>query len=117
MVKICVLVLVQGRTEVVHFEARFGVKFQEVCHYLADGWRALDPQSVNAILKQRARMAGLDSGEFSAHGLRSGYLTEAANRGISLPEAEQSLHWSVQQASSYYNSAVRRTGRAAQLLP
>ncbi len=79
--------------------------------------RALDPQSVNAILKQRAEMAGLEPGEFSAHGLRSGYLTEAANRGIPLPEAmEQSRHRSVQQASSYYNSATRRSGRAARLL-
>lgn len=79
--------------------------------------RALDPQSINAILKQRAEMAGLDRAEFSAHGLRSGYLTEAANRGIPLPEAmEQSRHRSVQQASSYYNSATRRSGRAARLL-
>jgi integrase len=79
--------------------------------------RALDPQSVNAILKQRAEMAGLDPGEFSAHGLRSGYLTEAANRGVPLPEAmEQSRHRSVQQASSYYNNATRRSGRAARLL-
>lgn len=79
--------------------------------------RALDPQSINAIIKQRVEMAGLDSGEFSAHGLRSGYLTEAANRGIPLPEAmEQSRHRSVQQASSYYNSASRRTGRAARML-
>jgi integrase len=79
--------------------------------------RALDPQSINAILKQRAEMAGLDPGEFSAHGLRSGYLTEAANRGVPLPEAmEQSRHRSVQQASSYYNSATRRSGRAARLI-
>ncbi|WP_349963151.1 tyrosine-type recombinase/integrase [Rhizobium sp. ZPR3] len=79
--------------------------------------RALDPQSVNAILKQRADMAGLERAEFSAHGLRSGYLTEAANRGIPLPEAmEQSRHRSVQQASSYYNNTARRTGRAARLL-
>ncbi|MBY5711839.1 site-specific integrase [Rhizobium leguminosarum] len=78
---------------------------------------ALDPQSVNAILKQRAAMAGLEAGEFSAHGIRSGYLTEAANRGIPLPEAmEQSRHRSVQQASSYYNNATRRSGRAARLL-
>ncbi len=78
---------------------------------------ALDPQAINAIVKQRAGMAGLDSGEFSAHGLRSGYLTEAANRGIPLPEAmEQSRHRSLQQASSYYNSATRRSGRAARLL-
>lgn len=79
--------------------------------------RALDPQSVNAMLKQRAEMAGLDSGEFSAHGLRSGYLTEAANRGIPLPEAmEQSKHRSIQQASRYYNGAARRSGRAARLI-
>jgi len=79
--------------------------------------RVLDPKSVNDIVKQRAALAGLEPGEFSAHGLRSGYLTEAANRGIPLPEAmEQSRHRSVQQASSYYNSATRRSGRAARLL-
>lgn len=79
--------------------------------------RAIDPQSVNAIIKQRVELAGLDRGEFSAHGLRSGYLTEAANRGVPLPEAmEQSRHRSVQQASEYYNSATRRSGRAARML-
>lgn len=79
--------------------------------------RALDPKAINDIVKQRAEMAGLDPTEFSAHGLRSGYLTEAANRGVSLPEAmEQSRHRSVQQASEYYNSATRRSGRAARLL-
>ncbi|TRA86359.1 site-specific integrase [Agrobacterium salinitolerans] len=79
--------------------------------------RALDPKAVNDIVKQRVRMAGLEPAEFSAHGLRSGYLTEAANRGIPLPEAmEQSRHRSVQQASSYYNSAVRRSGKAARML-
>jgi integrase len=60
--------------------------------------RALDPKAVNDILKQRVVMAGLKPEEFSAHGLRSGYLTEAANRGVPLPEAmEQSRHRSVQQ--------------------
>ncbi|OLP56359.1 integrase [Rhizobium rhizosphaerae] len=79
--------------------------------------RPLDPKAVTDIVKQRAAMAGLDPREFSAHGLRSGYLTEAANRGIPLPEAmEQSRHRSVQQASEYYNSATRRSGRAARLM-
>ncbi|TCM48312.1 site-specific recombinase XerD [Rhizobium sp. PP-F2F-G48] len=79
--------------------------------------RALEPSAINQIVKQRAALAGLEPGEFSAHGLRSGYLTEAANRGVPLPEAmEQSRHRSVQQASSYYNNASRRTGRAARLL-
>ncbi|MEH2683236.1 tyrosine-type recombinase/integrase [Rhizobium leguminosarum bv. viciae] len=79
--------------------------------------RAIDPQSVNAILKQRAEMAGLEPGEFSAHGLRSGYLTEAAIRNIPLLEAmEQSRHRSVQQAAGYYNNVTRRSGRAARML-
>jgi integrase len=79
--------------------------------------RALDPQTVNAIVKLRAEMAGLKAEDFSAHGLRSGYLTEASNRGIPLPEAmEQSRHRSVQQASEYYNNAARRTGRAARMV-
>jgi integrase len=78
--------------------------------------RPLDPKAINDILKHRAELAGLDPKEFSAHGLRSGYLTEAANRGIPLPEAmEQSRHRSVQQASQYYNSATRRSGKAARI--
>lgn len=79
--------------------------------------RPLDPQSINLIIKQRVEMAGLEPEAFSAHGLRSGYLTEAANRRIPLAEAmEQSRHRSVQQASSYYNSATRRSGKAARML-
>lgn len=79
--------------------------------------RALTPQSINLILKSRCRQAGLDPTLFSAHGLRSGYLTEAANRGIPLPEAmQQSLHKSVTQAARYYNNAERKNGRAARLI-
>ncbi|MFB9952515.1 site-specific integrase [Rhizobium puerariae] len=79
--------------------------------------RPLDPQSINTIIKQRAEMAGLEPSDYSAHGLRSGFLTEAAIRNISLLEAmDQSRHRSVQQASAYYNSATRRSGRAARIL-
>jgi len=79
--------------------------------------RALTPQSVNLILKNRCKQASLDPTLFSAHGLRSGYLTEAANRGIPLPEAmQQSLHKSVTQAARYYNDAERKHGRAARLV-
>ncbi|APG87335.1 phage integrase family protein (plasmid) [Sinorhizobium americanum CCGM7] len=79
--------------------------------------RALTPQSVNLILKSRCLQAGLDPALFSAHGLRSGYLTEAANRGIPLSEAmQQSLHKSLTQAARYYNDAERKQGRAARLM-
>jgi integrase len=77
----------------------------------------LEPQSVNLILKTRIAAAGLDPAAYSAHGLRSGYLTEAANRGISLPEAmQQSRHKSTAQAASYYNDATRKLGKAARLM-
>lgn len=79
--------------------------------------RALDGQSVNLILKSRLKSAGLDPSAYSAHGLRSGYLTEAARQGVSLPEAmAQSGHKSVQQAASYYNDMERKLGRAARLI-
>jgi hypothetical protein len=78
--------------------------------------RALSPQSVNLIVKRRCAAAGLDPREFSAHGLRSGYLTEACRQGVSLPEAmQQSQHRSIQQAASYYNDADRTEGKAARL--
>ncbi|MBO9127693.1 MULTISPECIES: site-specific integrase [unclassified Rhizobium] len=94
-----------------------GSVFRRIGRWGTVSSRELDPQSINLIVKQRAEMAGLEPGEFSAHGLRSGYLTEAANRGIPLPEAmEQSRHRSVQQASSYYNNATRRSGKAARIL-
>jgi len=94
-----------------------GSIFRKVDRWGNVSQRALEPSAVNQIVKQRAALAGLEPGEFSAHGLRSGYLTEAANRGVPLPEAmEQSRHRSVQQASSYYNNATRRTGRAARLI-
>jgi integrase len=94
-----------------------GSVFRKVDRWGNVSARALEPSAINRIVKQRAQMAGLEPQEFSAHGLRSGYLTEAANRGIPLPEAmEQSRHRSVQQASDYYNNAKRRSGRASRLL-
>ncbi len=81
---------------------------------LAD--RALSPQSVNAILKTRIERAGYDPADFSAQGLRSGFLTEAANRDIPLQDAMlQSRHKSLAQASSYYNEAGRGKRRSARL--
>ncbi|MDH7792256.1 integrase [Ochrobactrum sp. AN78] len=94
-----------------------GSVFGKIDHWGNVSAGALEPSAINRIVKQRAQMAGLEPGEFSAHWLRSGYLTEAANRGIPLPEAmEQSRHRSVQQASDYYNNAKRRSGRASRLL-
>ncbi len=94
-----------------------GPVFRAIDRWEAIEERALTPQSINLIVKRRSAMAGLDPREFAAHGLRSGYLTEAARQGVALPEAmQQSQHRSVQQAASYYNEAERAQGRAARLL-
>ena len=93
-----------------------GPVFRALDRWGALGARALTPQAVNAIVKRRCVLAGLDAKDYSAHGLRSGYLTEAARSGVPLPEAmQQSRHRSVQQAASYYNDSERRQGKAARL--
>jgi integrase len=80
------------------------------------GKSAISGAGVNDILKRRCRQAGLEPALFSARGLRSGYLTQAARDGVPLPEAmQQSQHRSVQQAASYYNEVERQLGRAARL--
>jgi integrase len=93
-----------------------GPVFRRVDKWGQLGTAALDAQSVNTIVKSRCAAAGLDPAQYSAHGLRSGYLTQAAREGVSLPEAmQQSRHRSVQQASRYYNEAQIARGRAARL--
>ena len=93
-----------------------GPVFRRIDKWGNIGAAALDPQSVNAMIKSRCAVAGLDPGEFSAHGLRSGYLTEAARAGVPLPEAmQQSRHRSVQQAARYYNEGEIARGRAVRL--
>jgi integrase len=80
------------------------------------GTSAISGDGVNDVIKRRCRLAGLDPNLFSAHGLRSGYLTQAAHDGVPLPEAmQQSQHRSVQQAAAYYNDAESLMGKAARL--
>ncbi len=79
--------------------------------------KAISPAGVNHMIKRRLDIAGYDENEYSAHGLRAGYLTQAAKDGVPLPEAmQQSQHKSVQQASNYYNDAEAELSRAARLM-
>ena len=96
---------------------RSGSVFRQVDRWGTIGARPLTPAGVNAILKRRLATAGHDPALYSAHGLRAGYLTQAAKDGIALPEAmRQSLHRSVQQAARYYNDADPALSRAARLM-
>src|SRR5215207_7583994 len=70
----------------------------------SSGTTLLAPQLGNFIMKKRCRMAGLDPGDFNAHGLRSGFMTHAKRDGIPPVDAiRQSAHKSVQQAADYDN--------------
>jgi integrase len=78
--------------------------FREVRKDGSIGANSLTPQSVNLILKKRCRTAGVDPADFSAHGLRSGFMTQAGRDGIPLMDAmRQSAHKSVQQVAGYYD--------------
>jgi integrase len=93
-----------------------GAVFRAIDRWGRMGRGAISGDGINDIVKKRCRQAGLDPVLFSAHGLRSGYLTQAARAGVPLPEAmQQSQHRSVQQAASYYNESERQMGKAARL--
>lgn len=93
-----------------------GPVFRRIDKWGNIGAAALDSQSVNFIIKHRCGAANLDPTQYSAHGLRSGYLTQAAREGVSLSEImQQSRHRSVQQAARYFNEAQVARGRAAKL--
>jgi integrase len=79
--------------------------------------RPLSPLGVNYIVKQCLKRAGHDPKAYSAHGLRAGFLTQAAKDGIPLPEAmRQSQHRSVQQVANYYNDAEAELSRGARIM-
>jgi len=59
-------------------DIKTGPIFRAIDRWEAVEEKALTPQSINLIVKRRCAMAGLEPERFSAHGLRAGYLTEAA---------------------------------------
>lgn len=75
---------------------------------------SLSPTSVRNIVRQRAQLAGLCD-DFSAHSLRSGFVTEAANQNIPLPDAMALTgHRSVSSVLGYFRATVNN--KAANLL-
>jgi integrase len=77
---------------------------------------ALEPQAVRAIVKRRAVLAGL-KGDFSAHSLRSGFMTEAGRQNVPLAEAMALTgHRSVQTAVRYFQTGAVEKSRAGNLL-
>lgn len=80
-----------------------GPIFRRVTRHDTVGRNRLSAAGVAEVLRRLLHDAGLPPGWASPHGLRSGFLTQAAQDGAPLQAAMKlSLHRSAQQAQSYY---------------
>lgn len=76
----------------------------------------LSPAAVRDIVKKRCLLAGLDEG-FSAHSLRSGFVTEAGRRGVPLGETmAMTGHRSTASVVGYFRQGHMAQSRAVRLL-
>ena len=77
--------------------------------------RALSDQSVGLVVKGRVAAAGYAPQDFSAHSLRSGFLTSAAAAGATIWKMRDvSRHKSVQVLSDYVRASDRYTDHAGE---
>ena len=99
--------------------ARSGVKSGAIFRRIRRGDKvgeALSPAAVRDIVKARAALAGLEE-EFSAHSLRSGFVTEAARQGVPIGETMALTgHTSVATVVGYFRTASSLGSKAARLL-
>lgn len=79
--------------------------------------RRITPDGIRQIIRHRLELAGYPADFASPHGLRSGFLTQAARDGAPLAAAMQlSLHRSASQAQSYYADVEIEENPATDLL-
>lgn len=79
--------------------------------------RPLRPDAIRVILRHRLKLAGLPEDYASPHGLRAGFLTQAALDGAPLAAAMKlSLHRSAVQAQKYYADVEIEENPATELL-
>lgn len=80
------------------------------------GQEALSPAAVRLIVQERCQLAGVE-GEFSAHSLRSGFITEAGRRSISLAQTMAlSGHHSVPTVMGYFRAEEALHNPAGRLM-
>lgn len=79
--------------------------------------QALTGVDINRIIKKLCKRAGYDSSQYTSHGLRRGYITEAGKQGCSLGDTMAlSGHKSVSIAMKYYESGAVINNKAADLV-
>lgn len=80
------------------------------------GDAALTALSVNNIVKERCALAGID-GNFSAHSLRSGFVTEAGRQNMALADTmAMTGHQSAATVLGYFRAEAPLANKAARLL-
>lgn len=73
--------------------------------------------TINNLIKACIKKVGLNKDDYSAHSLRSGFMTEAINQGISLQEAMQlSGHKDMKIAHGYYRETELENNRSLKLI-
>jgi integrase len=79
--------------------------------------RGLSPDSIYQIIRHRLALAGYPEDFATPHGLRSGFLTQAALDGAPIQAAMRlSLHRSMAQAQKYYDDVDLAENPATELL-
>ncbi|MBD9601143.1 site-specific integrase [Pseudomonas sp. PDM10] len=80
------------------------------------GATALSADQVARIVQRRAQLAGLE-GDWAAHSLRSGFVTEAGRQGVPLGEVmAMTEHRSVTTVMGYFQAGSLLSSRATSLL-
>jgi integrase len=80
------------------------------------GRAALSDDHVARIVQRRAQLAGI-KGDWAAHSLRSGFVTEAGRQGVPLGEVmAMTEHRSVGTVMGYFQTGTLLTSRASDLL-
>lgn len=81
------------------------------------GTAGLSADQVARIVQRRAQLAGLE-GDWAAHSLRSGFVTEAGRQGVPLGEVmAMTEHRSVATVMGYFQTGSLLSSRATELLP
>jgi hypothetical protein len=80
------------------------------------GIAGLSADQVARIVQRRAKLAGLE-GDWAAHSLRSGFVTEAGRQGVPLGEVmAMTEHRSVTTVMGYFQAGSLLSSRATSLL-
>lgn len=92
-----------------------GPLFRRLFRYGTVGPRGLSSDQVARIVQRRAKLAGLE-GDWAAHSLRSGFVTEAGRQGVPLGEVmAMTEHRSVGTVMGYFQAGSLLASRASAL--